>query len=657
MSETPLPRVSAAVLTEAVDGLPGRLRKKLDDTGARAAAWPVTVTDGGEYAIVVDEAVTVTLTPVDGVVRTAGAARCSCLLAPNCLHRAALLARAPVDDDTGEPPVESAAGPARPLTVEPEPVPGTVEPEPVPGLDSAPELTAAQRAAAQTMWQAGAAVLESGAGTAGTLARTALLRAAHEAQAAGAYRAAAAARRVAAELQAWPHGRLADLAGALTELLGVSWQLRRQPAGAVPGETLLGSARRRYQPQGSLRLYGLFSTAVLASSGHAGVISYLAGADGTLWSVADIAPGDAGRASSAGNATVRLGEAGLTHRALARTGLIVSGATASAARQLGAGAAVRAVTAPGASWSQEPLAALWRQPLAEQVHRAFAALALPVTDRPAGTDLLFLAVRTITGSSGDALRAVTDDGQPLWLSSPISDPALPYRDNLQVLARTPGLAMLVIARPDRSRPATVHPLAIAPGPAPSVTVPGGTTTEEAQADAGWALSEPFTGHVDLAFDRLHASHFARTARAASAADFAPETSESTGTNLFPGPAEPPPSPYGSAQPAADPVLHLLRAAVERALAGGRAVLAVTPQGYRSDTHRLRRARLSTGAQVLDRLITAATARPRDPFGRLTADGEGTFAQAWLGAAAYLAAATGVFAESSWLPVTPSDAQL
>jgi hypothetical protein len=203
--------------------------------------------------------------------------------------------------------------------------------------------------------------------------------------------------------------------------------------------------------------------------------------------------------------------------------------------------------------------------------------------------------------------------------------------------------MLVIARPDRSRPATVHPLAIAPRPASPATVPGGAATEEAQADAGWALSEPFTGHVDLAFDRLHSSHFARTARAASAADLTTETSEST------------PSPYGSAQPAADPVLHLLRAAVERALAGGRAVLAVTPQGYRSDTHRLRRARLSTGAQVLDRLTTAATARPRDPFGRLTADGEGTFAQAWLSAAAYLAAATGVFAESSWLPATPSDA--
>lgn len=634
MSGVPLPRVSAAVLTEAVDSLPGRLRKKIDETAARAAGWPVTIAgDGDEYTIVVDEATTVTLTAVSGVVRSAGAARCSCLLAPNCLHRASVLACAPVDDGTGQAGEES-GGPDPAPGRDPAAVAGQAAGDPVAGGDAAPRavraeagLTAAQRAVAESLWRAGAAVLEGGAGTSGVVVRTTLLRAAHEAQAAGAYRGAAAARRVAAELQAWPHGRLADLAESLRELLGVSWQLRRHPAGAVDAASLLGSARRRYDPRGSLRLYGLFSTAVLAASGHAGVVSYLADRDGTVWTVADIAPGDARRAASAGNATVRPGESGLTHRALGRAGLIVSGATASAARQLGAGSSVRATAAPGVAWSREPLAGLWRQPLAEQARRAFGALALPAPDRPAGSDLLFLALRG-AGVAGGALRAVTDDGMALWLREASDDPALRYRDNLRVLGQLPGLEMLVIARPDRSRRATVYPLAVASRTAPGRDMP----------DPGWALPEPFTGHADLAFDRLHPSQFAHAAR----------TADSTGD-----PTREAPAASLAGPPAADPMLHLLRTATERAVAGGRAVVAMPPTRVSlPDSQRLLRARLGTGSMVLDQLTIVAAARPRDAFGRLAADGDGAFARAWLAAAAYLDAASGVLSESSWLPREP-----
>src|SRR5882672_5829121 len=214
--------------------------------------------------------------------------------------------------------------------------------------------------------------------------------------------------------------------------------------------SLLGSARRRYEPQGSLRLYGLCCTAVVAGSGYAGATTYLANRDGTLWTVADIAPGDVRRAVGAASATVKLGEAGLTHRALARAGLIVSGATASAARQLGAGSSVRAVAGPGLAWHEEPLAGLWRQPLAEQAHRAFLALALPAADRPAGDDLVFLTVRG-EGMDGDALRTVTDAGTPLWLRVASEERTLAYRDNLHVLGQEPGLQMLVIGRPERTR--------------------------------------------------------------------------------------------------------------------------------------------------------------------------------------------------------------
>src|SRR5262249_24412587 len=150
---------------------------------------------------------------------------------------------------------------------------------------------------------------------------------------------------------------------------------------------LVGSARRRYDVKGSLHLYGLCSVPVVAESGYGGVVTYLVDRDARLWTVAELMPGGAERAAVSGEATVALGEASLSHRALGRAGRGVPGATASDVGALGAGKAVKAVRADGVAWTEQPLASLWAQPLGEQVRRAFAALALPQTDRPAGGDL------------------------------------------------------------------------------------------------------------------------------------------------------------------------------------------------------------------------------------------------------------------------------
>ena len=110
-----LPTVTAPVLAAAVDALPNRLRRKLDDTLAAAASWPVSVHDG-QSTVTVDDVTIVTLSAPDGVVTEPGQVTCTCLLAPNCLHRAAVLARAPVaaaDPAAPEPdPEESGAGEA-----------------------------------------------------------------------------------------------------------------------------------------------------------------------------------------------------------------------------------------------------------------------------------------------------------------------------------------------------------------------------------------------------------------------------------------------------------------------------------------------------------------------------------------------------------------
>src|SRR5262249_54482931 len=151
------------------------------------------------------------------------------------------------------------------------------------------------------------------------------------------------------------------------------------------------------------------SVPVVAESGYGGVLTYLVDRDCQLWTVADLMPGGPERAAATGDATVALGEASLSHRQLGRAGLVVSGATASDVGALGAGKAVKAVRAQGAGWTEQPLAKLWAAPLAEQVARAFAALALPVTDRAAGSDLLFLSGQ-LSGADGNGLRMACADG-------------------------------------------------------------------------------------------------------------------------------------------------------------------------------------------------------------------------------------------------------
>ncbi|GAA3300392.1 hypothetical protein GCM10020218_092050 [Dactylosporangium vinaceum] len=93
MSDT-LPPIDGSVLVAAVDGLPARLRKKLDDAAGRFAGLAV-VRDGDRFTVAVDEATTVTLLAEGGYVRSADSVTCTCLLAPNCLHRAGVLANAP----------------------------------------------------------------------------------------------------------------------------------------------------------------------------------------------------------------------------------------------------------------------------------------------------------------------------------------------------------------------------------------------------------------------------------------------------------------------------------------------------------------------------------------------------------------------------------
>ncbi|MDT0345604.1 hypothetical protein [Streptomyces litchfieldiae] len=592
MTDTPgLPAVAPAVTAALIQGLSPRLRKRLDAAAARLAARPAT-RDGDTVRLAVDDDTQLELAAPGGTVTTTDAIRCGCLLAPDCLHRAAVAAAAPVADDDAPPPPPAAT---------PEPGGGPAPSERA--ADDAEPVTPGQRAAATALWTAGAAVLEAGTDGAGAFAQAELLGAAHAARLAGLHRPAAAAVATVTALRAArgadPAYRLADLTAALRELLATAHGLAH--AEGPPPAGLRGTARRPYVPGGSLRLYGLFTEPVLTGTGHAGAVTWTADADGRLYTVPDVLPGGAARAASAADRTVRLGDTALTHRELSRAGLAVSGATVAPDGRLGAGSAVRAVRAAGADWDDDPLGRLWDTPPGEQAARALAA-----AHRPAGSDLLFLDV-TVTGplaEPGGHVLAADCRGLPLRLAAADDHPALAHRDNLRLLAAAPGLRLRIIGR---LIPAAHPRLALLAAGRP----PGAGPTLRA---------EGLRDRIDLGYDRLPRAD-------------------------LPDPPGPPRSPAGPGGGAEAP-LHLLRRRTNQAVTAGRRTLAL-PGSATTDAARLRTSGLATGADLVDELHRAAAHRALDGFGRLLPADPDRFARAWLAVAEYTEAVAQALCAAAW----------
>ncbi|MER7749678.1 hypothetical protein ABT013_30915 [Streptomyces bacillaris] len=632
MTAAQLPPVVPEVTATLVEDLSPRLRKRLDAAVTKLAARP-THRDGDTVTVAVDDDTELRLHAPGGVVATVDAITCGCLLAPACLHRAAAACAAPAADPPSEPvpdaapepgsaadptleptpatPRESAPDPAaQPATTPPDstpltttaqataPTPATSAPAPAPE-----EASPAQREAAAGLWSAGAAVLEAGVDGAGAVAQAALLRAAHTARLRQLPRAASAALSVVTLLRAARAGdasyRTADLVTALAELLGTAHRV-----GTATGAELAavrGRARRPYSPDGSLRLYGLFTEPVVTESGHGGARTWVATSDGRLCTVGDVAPGGVGRALGVADRTVRLGDTALTHRELGRAGLAVAGATVSPDGRLGAGKGVKAVTARGAAWTEPPLAALWETPPTEQAVRALRSVSRYAEPDGGGSDLLFLDVEllgAVRESGGACLLARCDGGPLVRLTVADDDPGLAHRDNLMLLATAPGTRLRIIGR-------------LVPAQHPRLTL--------------LACSHPTgEGTVDLGFDRLRRADLPDPGAPVHAA---------------------PPQPGG---PGAESPLHLLERRVEQTVPAGRAALGLLGD-VTAEARRLRHGGLPTAAGLLTALCASAAQRERDLFGRLLpADTDG-FATHWLAAARYSAAVAESLCAAAWAP--------
>lgn len=622
MSTGLLPPVAPDVLADAVEQLSARLRKKLD-AAISACADRASATAGGAVEVHFGEDATVTLRPgPSGTVTHAEQAVCTCLLAPRCLHRAAVLGAAPIADGEGDAGggddsgTDKAAesGTASGTGAGPEEAaPTAPAAEVAAAVVPSAALTAAQVLAATALWDAAAEALSAGITSGGAVVQAELLRAAHTARLAGLPRAEAAALRVVRGLRAARERsggqRLADLTGAFRELLADTALL----ASGAADTDAAGSARRAYEQGGSLRVYGLCREPVLSATGYGGVTTHLVGSDGAGYSVSDVRPGGVARAKGAGAASVALGGAVLDHAGLARGGLRIVGATVSADGRLGAGRGVGATPLRGVDWSEEPAAALFTRPVRE-------AMAAVLADGAPGAgglgttapSLLGCDVEVI-GTAGDSVVArVAGEGPLLRLRPAHPHPDLPHTANLRRIAEHPGLVLRVLGRPDLDRAATLRPLAVGPVPGESATL---------------RLPDAWKGRADLGYDRLQGEHFPR------------EKAGSAGR----GPVTAGPDPLAEAP------LWRVRRLLETGVAGGRRAVAEAGRGTDAAalSARLTRAELGVAARLAQALTTEAGRRPRDAFGRLTDPSADAYARAWLASAVHLAAAERSLVAASW----------
>ncbi|MBB4943907.1 hypothetical protein FHR32_008308 [Streptosporangium album] len=611
------PHVAAA----AVEDLTPRLRKKLDAAVERCTGLPVTA-DGQAVRVSWGEDAVVTLEPgPSGAITDPGAARCSCLLAPRCLHRAAVLSTCPIADPGADTGTDTDPDPGSGLGAEPEPAArtdGGTGPDATDGetVTTGGEPTAAQVAAAAELWGAAAAVLVGGVTGAGAVPQAELLRAAHTARLAGLPRAEAEALRVVRGLQAarahHDGHRLTDLVSALGELLLTTGRL----AAADPDPALVGTVRRAYRQGDGLRVHGVCREPVISATGYAGVVTHLVAEDGRWFSVADVRPGGPARACAAATAVVALGAAALNHAQLARGGLLISGTTISADGRLGAGRSVRANPVAGLPWSAGPLAALFARPLGEVADERLSGNiwngAAEGPGQPVGCDLV------IVGAEGDRVLArelppmAGPEGPLIRLVAADSHPDLAHVANLRRLASRPGLRVRVIGRLDPSRASTLRPLAVGP-------VPGAEPTLRLPAE--------WLGRADLGYDRLQGSHL-------PSRDACPPEQGSAGADT---------------DPLAGSPLWRVRRLVELAVSGGRWAVAESARGGDLLAQRgpLRRAGFETAAELITELTAEAGRRARDVFGRLVdADGD-RYARAWLAAVVHLEATERALVQASW----------
>lgn len=435
------PTISAVLLASINESAASRLLRKLDKHPAIADSWAWTVQDSTWKIDTGSESVEIE----NAVVNQLQDMQCSCLLAPKCFHVLAVSNVLPIDDSnsaTLETESTSSALSSSRSTKN-----GKTDSQDFVAETDLGLLTPHHAEAASMMHLAVAEIIGCGLRATGGSIQSKLLRAIHECRATGLHRLSAAGLRIL------NHARLlrgsseefipAQAVQSLHEALLVAHQITTADSSVSP--LWLGTARRRYRPVASLKLFGLCCEPVLTASGYSGVITWMLNQQGDVVSVSDVQPGTASRIAQAWKSNVTLAGLALSHADLSQQKLLISKATISDDGRIGGSDSAKAVPSKHQGWNNEVIAQRFAEPLVEQIQRYFDQIDAVGTVAKEGAALMFLT-GTVCGYDDTDLLLQLQDETVVRLTITSDTKDLPYRDNLTMLSRAPGLPILCIGR-------------------------------------------------------------------------------------------------------------------------------------------------------------------------------------------------------------------
>jgi hypothetical protein len=675
--------VAPDFLASFLEALPSRLRRKLETEQNLTDGWTATIestvestvesTIGAErLTIDAGNDTTLHLGTQRVIVSTDNDLHCSCLLAPRCLHRGALLLSLAIHDEphgdeaaeTEDNTLQSATdtelqdGTQRSQTHNGEdptftddlrapddrlplatagPIDATAPADLVvlPGL-AVP--SASQRLAAQAVWDAAAPIILQGIANSGSLRLASLLRAANVCRAEGLHLLARAAVALAAQLQRRQRGDasfvLAEATNDVRIVLSDAWRLSTQAH--VP-EYLLKSGTRSFSAQGGLRLTALACEPVIAASGYAGVVTHLIDASGSPRHLAQVMPGGPQDVKTSYQTAIRIGDTTINHDRLSRAGLIVSGATVAPDGRLGAGAGVKA--APSRSSVLVPLdlsnvaaraqASLNGQPaqplvvclariLATDRNQLVVALENPLSDTNQANEEDETSATEDQEQADDQLAdAAQENDAPTqrlaYLSATSNHQSLPANDNLRLLGKYVGLRIVLCAE-------------VVPAPIPTLRLLSFSCVNEADC----TFPSTWEQRCNAGLDRLEPSMI----------------------RFRPG-DQPLQSASGHSQSSSAPgvdVIGEVRRMTERVASLGTVALQTTI-GNEGDrlVRSLRRHSLNHGASLLEHFNEVRHTTEREVDGRLRPPSTSQCAQAWLALATWETNAQTQLAIAAWNP--------
>jgi hypothetical protein len=203
--------------------------------------------------------------------------------------------------------------------------------------------------------------------------------------------------------------------------------------------------------------------------------------------------------------------------------MLIQQGTASKDGRLGSGKSVKAITSKGDGWDAPAIQNSFKTDLPDQIKRVFESAQQGLTNRRAGWDFVFVS-GTVLGTNDADLILHTEDGAIIRLAVAIDHDGLAYRENMTLLARSPGLPIRCIGRLLVAEAGRVELLAIAPIESAAPESPKTTVTKKkaikkkkatkkkADVKPALQLKQTHAGHVNLGLELLERNQFAVTER-------------------------------------------------------------------------------------------------------------------------------------------------